>query len=78
MTNLDRADIQGDILEAYGNKYVHTSYVFITVRAYICPAWLLVRGTSATPRGTAPRLERTDPVSCCPRRRATPLPSATG
>src|SRR5437868_4755920 len=31
MTNLDRADIQGDILEAYGNKYVHTSYVFITV-----------------------------------------------
>ena len=29
--NIDRADIQGDILEAYGNRYSHTSYVFISI-----------------------------------------------
>jgi Dyp-type peroxidase family len=28
---LDLADIQGDILQAYGNDYVHTSYVFLAV-----------------------------------------------
>jgi len=31
LPNLDRADIQGDILEAYGNRYLHSSYVFLTV-----------------------------------------------
>ena len=29
--DIDRADIQGDILEAYGNRYSHTSYLFITI-----------------------------------------------
>lgn len=28
--DIDRADIQGDILEAYGNRYGHTSYLFIS------------------------------------------------
>ena len=28
---LDLADIQGDILRAYGNRYGRTSYVFIKV-----------------------------------------------
>jgi len=30
-TSIDLADIQGDILKAYGNRYRHTSYVFIGV-----------------------------------------------
>lgn len=29
--DIDRADIQGDILEAYGNRYGHTSYLFISI-----------------------------------------------
>jgi Dyp-type peroxidase family len=29
--DIDRADIQGDILEAYGNRYSHTSYLFIGI-----------------------------------------------
>jgi Dyp-type peroxidase family len=29
--DIDRADIQGDILEAYGNRYSHTSYLFISI-----------------------------------------------
>ena len=29
--DIDRGDIQGDILEAYGNRYRHTSYLFISI-----------------------------------------------
>ena len=28
---IDLADIQGDILQAYGNRYRHTSYIFVGV-----------------------------------------------
>ena len=38
---LDLADIQGDILQAYGNRYLHTSYVFVGIAdAAAGRAWL--------------------------------------
>ncbi len=60
--DIDRADIQGDILEAYGNRYVHTSYVFISIGDPTSGrAWLgeqlpevttAVRWTGRPPRST--------------------------
>ena len=29
--SIDLADLQGDILRAYGNAYAHTAYVFFRV-----------------------------------------------
>jgi len=51
-TQLDMGDIQGDILFAYGNDYVCTSYVFVNVEGADGRSWLgalVDRVTSARP-----------------------------
>ena len=61
MANIDRADIQGDILEAYGNRYVHTLYVFLTIEgAGEGRAWLSERVPEVT---TAERWHGAHPES---------------
>jgi Dyp-type peroxidase family len=62
MTAVDLADIQGDILRAYGKRYRHTAYVFLAVdRAEAGRAWLrdhVDRVTTAVwwPAGQRPRV----------------------
>src|SRR5690242_9208858 len=58
VVDIDRADIQGDILEAYGNRYIHTLYVFLTIGdAVEGRAWLGERipGVTTAQRWRGPK-----------------------
>ena len=62
MVDIDRPDIQGDILEAYGNRYIHTVYVFLTIGdAVEGRAWLGERipGVTTARRWQGPKPDST-------------------
>lgn len=59
--SIDRADIQGDILRAHGNKYVRTTYVFLHVTdAAAGREWLNGRVDGVANDADRPRDERPD------------------
>ena len=63
---IELADLQGDIVRAYGNAYAHTTYVFVGIDdAQSGRAWLrrlLARVTTAAPwTDASPQRRSTSP-----------------